>query len=256
MNPDLIMSLIPARSGSRGVANKNVKLLKGYPLIAYSIIASKLSNKIGRIIVTTDSKDIANIAKKFGAEVPFLRPKKISHGSSLDIEFVKHCLMWLKTHRETTPKYIIHLRPTTPLRAPEVIDYAIESIINTKEATSLRSIHLVKETPFKCFSVKEGFLEPIISKKELLKDKSIEFYNLPRQFFPIIYRPNGYVDIIKSEVVLKKDLLHGNKILSFETTDIGELDTIEDFNYIEWKLNKEGSEVYDYLCKYFKPEIY
>ena len=130
-----IISVIPARSGSKGVPDKNIKLLAGKPLIAYSIAAAKKSKLINKIIVSTDSKKYANIAKKYGAEAPFLRPAELAGGKSTDYDWVNHLLNWLATNEDNNPEYLVHLRPTTPLRDPEIIDNAIEELINNLEAT-------------------------------------------------------------------------------------------------------------------------
>ena len=104
------LALIPARSGSKGVPDKNIRPLGGWPLMAYSIKAGLLSKNIDRVIVSTDSEDYAAIAKKFGAEVPFLRPQGLSTDSSSDYEFVKHALDQLQLLGDKIPDYIVHCR--------------------------------------------------------------------------------------------------------------------------------------------------
>ena len=115
-----IVALVPARSGSKGVPNKNVRVLGEHPLLAWTIMACKKASTINRVIISTDSTEYAGLAKIYGAEVPFLRPAKISGDRSTDYEFIVHALNWLKEHGEE-PDYIVHMRPTTPLRIPEVI---------------------------------------------------------------------------------------------------------------------------------------
>lgn len=241
-----IIALIPARGGSKKVPKKNIYLLKGYPLIAYSIIACRLSQLIDRIIVSTDSDEIADIAKYFGAEVPFLRPAEISTDTSTDLDFFKHSMEWFQIKDSYIPRYFVHIRPTTPLRDSLEIDSAIRLLDSHPEATSLRSVFAIEETLFKCFEIRDdNFLKPVG------KDKRKEFYNLPRQMFPQLYRPNGVVDIIKTETVFFSDSLHGNKMLAFKTINVGEIETIEDFDYIEWRLEKYENSVYNYLKKYY-----
>ena len=121
-----VVAIIPARSGSKSVAHKNIKLLSGHPLIAYSIAAAQLSKSIGRIIVSTDSEHYAGIAKKYGAEVPFIRPAKLSEDKSGDREFLEHAMEWMAENEGFQPEYWVHLRPTTPLREPRIIDEAID----------------------------------------------------------------------------------------------------------------------------------
>ena len=140
------VALIPARSGSKGVLDKNIRPLGGWPLIAYSIRAGLLAENIDRVIVSTDSEHYADLAKKYGAEVPFLRPKSISEDASTDYEFVKHALDWFQMSGKELPKFIVHLRPTTPLRKPSVVADAVEALRRENEATALRSVHEMSES--------------------------------------------------------------------------------------------------------------
>ena len=242
----MIVGLVPARSGSKGIPKKNIKLLAGYPLMAYSIIASKLASKIERTVVSTDSEEFAEIARSYGAEVPFLRPKEISTDTSLDIEYVKHALKWFEDNEGEKPEYLVILAPPSPLRDPAIIDKAIEKIIHNKEATSLRSAYETGESPYKLFGIKNDYWAGLFP-----NDPRPEYYNLPRQNFPPVYHPNGYVDIIKSQTLVKTGSLHGSKILSFITPDVGELDRPEDFEFIEFVLSKHANLVYEYLKKNF-----
>ena len=208
-----IIAIIPARSGSKSVKNKNIEKVHNFPLIAYSIAAAKLSNKIDRIIVSTNDKNYAKIARSFGAEVPFLRPQNISGTNSSDREFLLHALNWLKANEKLLPDYIVHLRPTTPIRDPKLIDDAIAKIKKNSKATSLRSAHLAPESPFKWFKMnKKNYF------KEIIKNRlGIEITNLPKEKLEQIYIPNGYVDILKSSYILNNSSIHGNKIMGYIT---------------------------------------
>ena len=221
-----ILALIPARGGSKGIQKKNIADLGGYPLIAYSIAAARLSKHINRIIVTTDDRDIACIAKKFGAETPFLRPKKISGDRSLDIDFIRHTLDWLQRHEKYIPDLIVHLRPSTPLREIKVVDRAILEILKDGNATALRSAEIFnKELPYKLFK-KNGAYCSFFGKEDFAKND--EYYNYPRQRFPLIYRPNGHVDIILTRVLLNTGLLHGKYIYAYITEKVVDIDNKED----------------------------
>lgn len=242
-----IVAIIPARSGSKGIPHKNIIQFGGYPLIAYSIIAAKLSKRISRVIVSTDSVTYAQIAKKYGAEVPFLRPKKFAKDSSTDKEFVVHALEWFKKNEGHIPDYLVHLRPTAPLRKPEYIDRAIKIMTKNKQATSLRSAHEAPNPPQKYFSIKEKFFSGIFP-----EDVHLEYHCLPRQLFPLAYEPNSYVDILKSSVVLQSKGLHGTKILPFITSDTGDVDSISEMQYLTFLLHAEQWEIYEYLKDHFR----
>lgn len=241
-----IYAIIPARGGSKGVPKKNIIDLGGFPLIAYSIITAKLSKHIDRVIVSTDSEEIATIAKKYGAEVPFLRPAELATDKSTDIEFINHALKWFKDNEQKTPDYIVHLRPTTPLRDPELVDKAIKSIAENPTATSLRSGYEIRESPYKLFGIENGFFTGLFP-----SDPRPEYYNLPRQAFPPVYQPDGYVDVLVSDYVMKTGRLHGDKILAFVSPDVGEVDTLEHLKFINYSLEKQEYTIYQYLKKHF-----
>ena len=228
------IALIPARSGSKGVKDKNIKILEGFPLLAYSIAAAKMTQGIDRVIVTTDSKKYADIAKKYGAEIPFLRPKLISKNKSSDLEFFEHCIEWLIVNENYVPDNIIHLRPTTPIRDPELVSEAINILSLNKNATSLRSGHKAPESPFKWFLKDENNFF-----KGLKEGLTPDMVNMPRQGFPDVFIPDGYVDIIKPNVIKETGTLHGQNMLIFESPRSFEIDEKEDFDYINFLLKKQ-----------------
>jgi N-acylneuraminate cytidylyltransferase len=236
-----VIAIIPARSGSKGIPNKNVKLLGDYPLLGYSIAAAKLCG-IEKVWFSTDSEEYAVIAKKFGAEVPFLRSPEISSDQSTDYEFMDHAMRWHADNFGDLPEYWIHLRPTTPLRDPKLIRNAIDEMLKTEEVDSLRSAHEVPESPFKWFLKDDDNLF-----KGLRDDLTPEMVNEPRQSFPIAYNPNGYIDIVKASHVLNSANLHGERMYVYETPSCTEIDTLEDFEYLNYRLGKYNSPLTDYL---------
>lgn len=231
------IALIPARAGSKSVPGKNILPLIGHPLIAYSITAAKAARSVSRIIVSTDGEEIANIARTYGAEVPFLRPAAFSGDMATDRGFLVHALEWLKINEGITPEYIVHLRPTTPLRDPTLIDAAVSRIRATPAATSLRSAHRAPKTPYKWFEMDDGGYFKGIRPD----DPRPEYYNLPRQNFPDVFDPNGYVDIVRASQVLNSDSIHGSKILGFVTPFCHEIDTRDDLDFMQFLAEKHGS---------------
>jgi N-acylneuraminate cytidylyltransferase len=237
-----MIAIIPARSGSKGVPGKNIKLLGGIPLFAFSIIAAKMMPSVSRVIVSTDSEEYAQIAKDYGAEVPFLRPNEISGDKSTDFDLFLHALNWFKENENLIPEYILHLRPTTPLRNPQIMEDAVKLFIENKNlASSLRSGHSAPESPYKWFlKDDENYF------KGLRDDLTPEKVNLPRQSFPSVYIPDGYIDILKSSVILTTGTLHGDKMLVFESPFCVEVDTKNDFEYLEFQIQKEGSPIINF----------
>jgi CMP-N,N'-diacetyllegionaminic acid synthase len=229
-----IVALVPARSGSKGIRDKNILPLGGHPLIGYSIVASKQAKLIKEVYVTTDSEEYGYIASSYGAVVPFLRPAEISNDLSTDKEFFLHFIEWCKNTRKKIPDLIVHLRPSTPLRDFRMIDKAIQKFINNPEASALRSCQHTELTPYKMFFNVSGYMKPCISDNSYL-----ESYNQPRQVFPKTYLPNGYVDIVRPSVLLSTGLLHGNKILLNLTQRTADIDNIDDYEIAKQLLNNE-----------------
>ena len=244
-----IYSIIPARSNSKGIPSKNIKPLNGFPLLAYSIAASKLTKVISRTIVSTNSPEIAEMAKKYGAEAPFLRPAKYCKDSSNDLDAIGHALKWLEKNESSIPDLIVYLRPTTPLREPAVLAKAISELRHSPGATSLRSGHAVAEPPHKMFQIlKTGFFGGFFP-----NFPRPEYHGIPRQFFPQTYHPNGYVDIVRSNFIKRNNFKRcfGEKIKLFVTPFVIEIDHPEDFEYLEYRSKKIPGPLYNYLVKNF-----
>lgn len=227
----LVIAIGTARSGSKGVPNKNLKKIGGHSLLEWSIKSTLRTKLISSYYLSTDSEEYANLAKTNGALVPFLRPKALATDSTSDFEVIKHFL----NNIDFVPDALVHIRPTTPLRDPAVMDQAIETFFNKKnDLTSLRSVHVMSESAYKSFEFNEkGFLSTIGAVEN--GDEA----NLPRQAFPNTYVANGYIDILDPNYILKESKLHGNKILGFQTSVVTEVDTIEDLEYLEWEITKK-----------------
>jgi len=237
------IAYIPVRGGSKGVPKKNIHPLGGFPLIAFSIAVAKLSKNIERVIVSTDSNEIAEVAVLYGAEVPFIRPAEYAQDLSPDRDHFLHAMNWFKENEGEVPEYWVHLRATTPLRDPHVLDEAIQKILKDSESTSLRSGHPAPESPCKWFKRdNRGYFIG-----NCPEDKRPEYYNLPRQLFPPVYIPDGYVDIMKASYVLNSDNLNGSKMIGFSSPHCYEVDTLEELEMIEFQLKKKGSPLLDYL---------
>jgi CMP-N,N'-diacetyllegionaminic acid synthase len=219
-----ILAIIPARSGSKSIPNKNILDFAGLPLIAHSINQAKDSKYINRVIVSTDSKNYSEIAMQYGAEVPFLRPRTISQDESLDIDTFIHALEYLKYHENYVPDLVVHLRPTHPIRNVTDIDNMIEIISKNIDADSIRSVVKASETPYKMwFLHDENILKPII-------EMGKELYNEPRQMLPVVYYQNANIDIIRTETILTKKSMTGDIILGYVMDKSYDIDYIEEYN--------------------------
>ena len=212
-----IVAVIPARSGSKSIKDKNIISYKGKPLIYHSIKTALKSKYINRVIVSTDSSKYKKISMKFGAEVPFLRPKKYSSDNSIDYDYILHASKFLIKNKYY-PDIIVLLRPSTPNRTPQIVDKSIKFFIkNLKKYDSMRSVSEFSQPPQKLFMVNKDRLKGFF-------DKTLtgEYHALPRQKYPKTYLPNGYIDIFKTKFFLKKKLLHGRicPFITKETLDI------------------------------------
>ncbi len=235
-----ILALIPARGGSKSVPRKNIIKLGGKPMIAWAIEVALKSKYITRVVVTTDCPEIAKVAKEYGAEVPFLRPVEISGDKALDVEFHQHALTWLSENEGYHPDFVVNLRPTPPARKVETVNAAIEHFMKHPEADSLRSIHLASESPFKMWRIgDDGFMKSIASIEGVK-----EPYNQPRQNLPLVYWQDGYVDITKPDVILRKNSTTGDKIVPFEIHEPAvDIDYPEDIENAEAQLIIKESSV-------------
>lgn len=238
-----IIAVIPARSGSKGIKDKNIADVCGFPLIAYSVMAAQMCKEINRIIVSTDSEDYANIAKKYGAEIPFLRPKEISGSKSQDIEYLNHALQYLGETEGEVPEYLVLLRPTTPIRNVALLQQAIATIKKNEMASALVSVHCANECPYKWMKIgKDGYLE---SPFQWMRPDDV---NLPRQSFEKVFIPDGYIDVLKSETILEKQCVYGDKALPFLVEeDVIDVDCVEDLKKVIY-LDIYNLEIYNELC--------
>jgi N-acylneuraminate cytidylyltransferase len=229
-----VVALIPARGGSKAIPRKNLLMIAGKPLIAYSIEHALRSRHVTRTIVSTDDPEIAGVAHGLGAEVPFLRPSEFAQDSSRDLDVFRHALAWLRDSEHYQCDLVVHLRPTGPVRRVEVIDRAIEAIFEHPEADSLRSVSWPSQTPYKMWRIVDGYLAPLLD-----LPGTVEPYCSPRQSLPEVFWQNGYVDIVRPRVVLEDSLMCGRTILPFVIDDpIFELDYADSIPKIEAALER------------------
>ena len=223
-----ILAIIPARKGSKGLKNKNIISLRNHPLIAYSIAAAKKSKDITRVICSTNSKVISNIAKKYGAEVPFYRPENLSRDFSSDYSVFKHALEWLKNNENYTPDIVVHLRPTSPLRNLEMIKKGIRILKKNKKVDSIRSVSIPHTTPFKMWKKKSnGQLIPLLKIRGLK-----EPFNTARQLLPEIWAQTGTLDIIRTKTITKKRSMTGQFIFPLEIDSKYYVDIDDEFSLV------------------------
>lgn len=242
-----IIAIIPARSGSKSIPDKNLADVSGYPLLAYSIAIAKMSKLIDRVIVSTDSPFYQELAIGFGAEAPFLRPSEMATDAATDQGFLRHAIEWVERVDAISTDYWVQLRPTTPLRHPDLIDDAIRLSLANPTASSLRSAHASPEPPNKWLKRKgQLYFTGFMSGSD---DKTL---NLPKEAFEKAYIPNGYIDIVRRNVLMNTDSVYGNEMLALETPSSVEVDSPDELEYVRFLLKRNGSKIYEFLQATYK----
>ncbi|MEX0997212.1 MAG: acylneuraminate cytidylyltransferase family protein [Flavobacteriaceae bacterium] len=223
-----MIAIIPARAGSKGLPGKNIKLLNGKPLIAYTIEAAQKSKNISRVIVSTDDNNIAEISKKFGAEVPFLRPDHLASDTALSIDVYEYTVKRLELEENISIESFIVLQPTSPLRTSQNIDDALK-LFSQKNAFSVIS-YCQEHHPISWHKHidKSGKIVPIFEDKLL-----------NRQEIKPTYFPNGAIYILNKQVFQTRSYYGENSFAYLmQRRNSVDIDTLDDFEWAEFLLCK------------------
>ena len=222
-----ILTIIPARGGSKGIRLKNLSKIYGKPLVAYSIEHSLASKLINRTIVSTDNEEIAKVSEEYGAEIPILRSKELAGDRILDLPVFEHMLTYLKKEENYEPEIVVHLRPTSPYREPKWIDSAINLLVENPSADSVRSVSEPSQHPYRVFEIKNKYLHP------LMNERHPEPYLLRRQDLPKMYYYNCVIDVTKPSTIFNKKSMTGDKMLPYimKREDSIDIDTPMDLEF-------------------------
>jgi CMP-N-acetylneuraminic acid synthetase len=236
-----ILAVIPARGGSKGVPRKNILPLCGKPLIAYTIETAVKSRLIDATIVSTDDQKIAEVARKYEGDVPFLRPSELAQDNSPDIDFLKHALQWVEKNRNWHPEILVILQPTLPFRTVEDVDNTLQFMLD-QNCDSVRTLAAPTHvTPYKMWFLdnpETGRMSPVLKTEyfdELLTD-------VPRQKLkPTFWQP-GIVIATRSEFV-RKGKVFGPDLRGFvvDIKNAHDIDEPADFDYAEYLMSKRLS---------------
>lgn len=227
-----ILAVITARGGSKGIPQKNIKMLFGKPLIAYSIQAALQSRTLNKIIVSTNDETIANVSKQYGAEVPFLRPKHLATDTATSLSVLQHAARYLAEKENYLADIIVCLQPTSPLRSAEDIDQAVTLCLSTG-ADSVVSLCQVECHPYWMKKVVAGRVYPLMEVAD-------EEYPR-RQDLPVVYQPNGAIYVTRRKVLLEEGRILGEHTLAYimpQERSI-DIDTPIDLKLAELILKKE-----------------
>lgn len=223
-----ILGIIGARSGSKSIPDKNIYPLLGKPLIGWIIESAAKSKYINKLVCSTDSEDYAKIARAYGAETPFIRPKELANDTASDIDFLTHCVNWLEQNQNWKADIILRLPPTTPLCKTESIDACIEILLNDPQATSCRTIAKAPKHPGKLWKIDGDQLLPYI-------EKSFFGFEEPSNVARQLLKPEAYchIDVIavSYNTLIKQKLLTGEKVrfVELDQKDAVDIDSEIDF---------------------------
>jgi len=207
------VALIPARSGSKRVADKNIRLLAGHPVIAYTIAAARQSGVFSAVIVSTDSERYADIARYYGAEVPFLRPPELAGDLSPDSEWIEYTLRRLSDAGRVYDCFSI-LRPTSPFRQAETIRRAWGEFMAAGNVDSLRAIEKCKQHPGKMWIVRNGHMLPLLP---FSNPNGQPWHSCQTQTLPEMYIQNASLEIARVRVIYENRNISGEVVLPFFT---------------------------------------
>lgn len=222
-----VLAIVPARSGSKSVPDKNIASFRGRPLLVHSVAHGLAARNVDRVLVSTDSPRYRELALAAGAEAPFLRPASLAGDLSTDLEVFTHALTWLDRHEGYRPDVCVHLRPTSPTRRVHDVESAVQLLLSDPSADSVRSVTLAAQTPYKMWRLEDGLLRPLLS------TGALEAYNLPRQALPPIYVQNAAVDVVRSSVVLERSSMTGARVLAYVMDAFADVDDWRELAQLE-----------------------
>jgi N-acylneuraminate cytidylyltransferase len=219
------VALIPARQGSKRVPGKNVRPIAGHPTLAYTIVPALESGVFESVIVSTDSEEIAAIARHYGAEVPFLRPAALAGDTSPDIEWLEYTLRQLAAANRTWDAFSL-LRPTSPFRRPDTIRRAWTLFAAQEGVDSLRAIEKCAQHPGKMWVVRGNRMLPLLPFENSMASRAeagespargVPWHSTPYQALPPVYVQNASLEIAWTRTVLEQHSLAGDVVVPFIT---------------------------------------
>lgn len=231
---DKVIGIIPARSGSKGLPRKNGRILIDKPLMAWTIAAALESFVFDRVIVSTDDKEMADIASRYGAECPVLRPCELALDDTPLTPVLQHVVTWLEYHKKYTPGIIVLLQPTSPLRRPEHIQEAVR-LLKEMKADSVVSVCLAEHSPYWMKRLEETRVYPFLK-------NTTEYFR--RQDLPPVYRLNGAVYVTRYDILMKQNRILGEdtRAIVMDAESSIDVDTPFDFKMAELLLKERSIE--------------
>lgn len=227
-----IYTVIPARGGSKSIPKKNIQLLNGKPLIAHTIEYSLKCTLVNHTVVSTDSEEIAEIARSYGAEVPFIRPEELAQDDTPDYPVFRHALNTLEELYSEQIDVVVLLRATSPLRPSGLIERGIALLKRFSEASSVRSVTPCKQHPFRQWKINGEYI--VGYEREVF-----EPYNIPRQQLPPVYYQTGDLEIVRRQTLLDGSI-SGKRVLPLiiKPEEMVDIDNMSDWHKAEEQLQR------------------
>jgi len=231
-----ILSIITARGGSKSIPKKNIKPILGKPLIAYTIEAANQSQLLTRTILSSDNDEIITISKKYGADVPFVRPAEYAQDHSTSIEVVQHAVKWLQQNQNQTFDYIMILQPTSPLRSSNDIDESIKVIVDNDADSVMGMKKLIDFSLKKLKKIENNIILPLLENEGKTSSRRQDIEQK-------IYKRNCAIYLTKTELIMKGDLF-GQKSLPYLMPEERSVDinSLQDLAIAEWHLKYNQSK--------------
>jgi len=229
----LILAVIPARGGSKGIPRKNIRLLNGKPLIAYSIFPAKQSKYIDRLILSSDDLEIIKIAKSYGCEVPFVRPAELASDTAKALPVMQHAIRFCEEQEGKKYDFLVYLEPTGPMRITEDIDGAIEKAAENNADSVVGLMELEDANPVRVKKIIDARIEPFcIPEPEGLR----------RQDQEKAYLRNGSIYVFRRDSLIENNSLYGDNSLPYvmPRERSVNIDEEADFLVAEFFLKKRG----------------
>ncbi len=234
-----VVAIVPARGGSKSIPRKNLRMLAGHPLLAYSVEAGRAARSVASTLVSTDDDEIRRAALDYGAEAPFLRPPALAGDLVPDQPVFEHALRWLSEERGRVPDIVVQLRPTSPLRDPEWVDQAVALLRADALADSVRAVTAPSQNPYKMWRLRGPYLEPLMGELEA------ELFNAARQSLPLSLWQTGHVDAFRVRTLREHGSLTGRRILPLFVDPLYavDIDTLDQWRFAEWLLETKTLDV-------------
>lgn len=226
-----VLALIPARGGSKGIPDKNIYPLNDKPLIAYTIDAAKESSLINQCIVSTDSKTIADVAKQYQADVPFMRPDELAADNSGAKEVIEHAIAYYK-EQNIEFDFVVYLQPTSPLRTTEDIDTAIEMITNSDADSVVSVMDVPHQFGIESLMIEnDGYVMAAVDKNSFRRQDKAKY----------VARNGPAIVVTRPETLENFDTIYGKSVLSYKMPHdrSADIDQISDIAYIEWLISNK-----------------